>query len=102
MFALAFLPARSLMRFKCVSKRWCSLINNPYFSYLHNQNLAERAEPTERAQVRGEVTGKAVVRMKETGRDKVKVEVFGRGEVRVKVSGRAVVRLEMIGTLAEV
>ncbi|XP_060213219.1 F-box protein At5g07610-like [Lycium barbarum] len=31
---LLFLPARPLFRFKLVSKRWTSLISNPYFSSL--------------------------------------------------------------------
>ncbi|XP_026430321.1 putative F-box protein At4g38870 [Papaver somniferum] len=32
---LSRLPVKSLMRFKCVSKRWCSLIKDPYFIDLH-------------------------------------------------------------------
>ncbi|XP_031108467.1 F-box protein At5g07610-like [Ipomoea triloba] len=32
------LPIRSLIRFKCVSKRWLSLITNPRFSILRNPN----------------------------------------------------------------
>ncbi|KAI3872147.1 hypothetical protein MKW98_011639 [Papaver atlanticum] len=32
---LSRLPAKSLMRFKCVSKHWCSLIKDPYFVDLH-------------------------------------------------------------------
>ncbi|KAI3848110.1 hypothetical protein MKW92_020679 [Papaver armeniacum] len=32
---LSRIPAKSLMRFKCVSKPWCSLIKDPYFVDLH-------------------------------------------------------------------
>ncbi|KAI3932272.1 hypothetical protein MKW98_024992 [Papaver atlanticum] len=32
---LSRLPVKSLLRFKCVSKRWCSLIQDPYFVDLH-------------------------------------------------------------------
>ncbi|KAI3932043.1 hypothetical protein MKW92_048336, partial [Papaver armeniacum] len=32
---LSRIPAKSLMRFKCVSKPWCSLIRDPYFVDLH-------------------------------------------------------------------
>ncbi|KAF8015778.1 hypothetical protein BT93_H1344 [Corymbia citriodora subsp. variegata] len=36
---LSRLPAKSLMRFKCVGKRWRSLISNPGFAKLHLQRL---------------------------------------------------------------
>ncbi|XP_026382757.1 putative F-box protein At1g32420 [Papaver somniferum] len=32
---LSRLPAKSIVRFKCVSKYWCTLIQDPYFSDLH-------------------------------------------------------------------
>ncbi|CAO2841333.1 unnamed protein product [Amaranthus hypochondriacus] len=32
---LAFIPVKSLIRFKCVSKTWHSIISSPYFSNLH-------------------------------------------------------------------
>ncbi|XP_039156295.1 F-box/kelch-repeat protein At3g23880-like [Eucalyptus grandis] len=36
------LPAKSLMRFKCVGKRWRSLISNPGFAKSHLQRLMAR------------------------------------------------------------
>ncbi|KAL3726864.1 hypothetical protein ACJRO7_031721 [Eucalyptus globulus] len=36
------LPAKSLMRFKCVGKRWRSLISNPGFAKSHLQRLMVR------------------------------------------------------------
>ncbi|KAJ6910166.1 hypothetical protein NC652_020994 [Populus alba x Populus x berolinensis] len=32
---LCFLPAKTLVRFKCVSKSWQSLIDSPQFITLH-------------------------------------------------------------------
>ncbi|KAI3871218.1 hypothetical protein MKW98_015118 [Papaver atlanticum] len=32
---LSRLPLKSLMRFKCVAKRWCNLFHDPYFIDLH-------------------------------------------------------------------
>lgn len=34
-YILKLLPIKDLLRFKCVSKDWFSLINNPYFIKLH-------------------------------------------------------------------
>ncbi|KAL3503379.1 hypothetical protein ACH5RR_037828 [Cinchona calisaya] len=32
---LVRLPVKSLVRFRCVSKTWCDLINSPYFADMH-------------------------------------------------------------------
>ncbi|KAL3503498.1 hypothetical protein ACH5RR_037947 [Cinchona calisaya] len=32
---LVRLPVKSLLRFCCVSKTWCDLINSPYFAHMH-------------------------------------------------------------------
>ncbi|XP_057972835.1 F-box protein At5g07610 [Malania oleifera] len=34
---LIWLPVRSLMKFKSVSRRWLSIITNPYFAHLRNR-----------------------------------------------------------------
>ncbi|KAK9277121.1 hypothetical protein L1049_006660 [Liquidambar formosana] len=39
---LAKLPAKSLMRFKCVSKFWCALIRDPCFVELHRTRSKTR------------------------------------------------------------
>ncbi|KAL3501607.1 hypothetical protein ACH5RR_036056 [Cinchona calisaya] len=36
------LPAKSLIRFKCVSRNWCSIIEDPHFVELHRQRSHHR------------------------------------------------------------
>ncbi|KAM7270583.1 hypothetical protein ACFE04_029797 [Oxalis oulophora] len=38
---LSKLPAKTLMRFKCVSKDWCSLIDDPQFIKIHATQVRE-------------------------------------------------------------
>uniref|UniRef100_A0A7N0VC38 F-box domain-containing protein n=1 Tax=Kalanchoe fedtschenkoi TaxID=63787 RepID=A0A7N0VC38_KALFE len=37
---LLLLPVTSLIRFKCVSKRWKEIISNPEFSYLQYSKIS--------------------------------------------------------------
>lgn len=41
---LARLPAKFLLRFKCVSKDWYNLINSPTFINLHHKRVMDEAE----------------------------------------------------------
>ncbi|GLT38671.1 hypothetical protein SLA2020_129030 [Shorea laevis] len=40
---LSRLPVNSLMRFKCASKSWCSLVRNPHFMAKHRKNHVRSA-----------------------------------------------------------
>ncbi|KAF3563764.1 hypothetical protein DY000_02011658 [Brassica cretica] len=42
---LSRLPAKSLMRFKCVSKLWCCLIRSRYFSNLYLMVSSSQPRP---------------------------------------------------------
>ncbi|KAI5675492.1 hypothetical protein M9H77_06442 [Catharanthus roseus] len=39
---LLHLPVKSLLRFKCVSKQWKSMISNPYFAHRHTRRNSTR------------------------------------------------------------
>lgn len=43
---LARLPVKTLMRFRCVSKTWCSLIDSPYFASKHLKLSKNNCEKT--------------------------------------------------------
>ncbi|XP_076881644.1 F-box protein At1g47340-like [Bidens hawaiensis] len=42
---LSRLPVKSLARFQCVSKLWCSYINNPYLETLHAKRAVMNDDP---------------------------------------------------------
>ncbi|XP_076933320.1 F-box/kelch-repeat protein At3g06240-like [Bidens hawaiensis] len=42
---LSRLPVKSLARFRCVSKLWCSYINNPYLETLHAKRAVMNDDP---------------------------------------------------------
>ncbi|KAF3653038.1 hypothetical protein FXO37_17205 [Capsicum annuum] len=42
--SFAWLPVRSLLRFKCVSKYWDALISDPYFELKHRSSPESKSE----------------------------------------------------------
>nr|DAD27503.1 TPA_asm: hypothetical protein HUJ06_028971 [Nelumbo nucifera] len=59
-------PCKSLLRFKCVCKSWCSMINDPYFTYRHLQKRKTRQESMHLMFLHGQVDGSVVLYLVDT------------------------------------